>query len=205
VAALLAEAVAATTDQSLRGNDATKVDTSGPPPARRQVRAKQLRVSKRARAATQAQPDSGHDRTIPPFGGFKESSHSVIAGRVCRKERAAMWKHMVRGLCSTRRSCLVRVRQAEGVGRSGTRPTAFCSISHDRIPQILKKFDVSVYESLALHPLLHQTVTAPPRKLPCPAPFPRRRPWSERTVECHSRDRRARSAPRIAPPAAAAR
>ena len=57
------------------------------------------------------------------------------------------------GLCGTRRSCLVRVRQAEGVGRSGTRPTAFCSVSHDRIPQILKKFAVSFYESLNLHHL----------------------------------------------------
>jgi hypothetical protein len=37
------------------------------------------------------------------------------------------------------------------VGRSGTRPTAFCSVSHDGISQILKKFGVSVYESLTLH------------------------------------------------------
>ena len=37
------------------------------------------------------------------------------------------------------------------VGRSGTRRTAFCSIPHDRVPQILKKFEVSVYESLTLH------------------------------------------------------
>jgi hypothetical protein len=43
------------------------------------------------------------------------------------------------------------------VGRSGTRPTAFGSASHDRIPQILKKFEVSVFESLTLH---HEFSTA---------------------------------------------
>ena len=37
------------------------------------------------------------------------------------------------------------------VGRSWTRPTAFCSVSHDGISQILKKVWVSVYGSLTLH------------------------------------------------------
>ena len=46
------------------------------------------------------------------------------------------------------------------VGRSGTRPTAFCSVLHDRIPQILKKFEVSLYESLTLHHFTSRLVTA---------------------------------------------
>jgi hypothetical protein len=66
----------------------------------------------------------------------------------------------IRGLCSMRRSCLGRVRQAERVGRSWTRRTPFCSVSHDCIPQILKKFKVACYESLTLHHLESRGVTA---------------------------------------------
>jgi hypothetical protein len=58
------------------------------------------------------------------------------------------------------RSRLASVRQVVLlVGRSGTRPTAFCSVSHDGISQILKKFGVSVYESLTLHHFTRQLVT----------------------------------------------
>jgi predicted RNA binding protein YcfA (HicA-like mRNA interferase family) len=45
-----------------------------------------------------------------------------------------------------------------GVGRSGTRPTAFCRIPQDRIAQVLKKSRVGLIESLTLHHMHYQVV-----------------------------------------------
>jgi len=52
VAANLAEAIAATTEPSLRGDDARQVETPGAPPARRELRAKQLSAATPERLAT---------------------------------------------------------------------------------------------------------------------------------------------------------
>src|SRR5437867_3323145 len=85
-----------------------------------------------------------------PFQTTANSRRHASLGHQTERDTAGSVRGVIENACFVGLSRLGG-EELVGVGRSGTRPTAFCSVSHDRIPQVLEKFRVSVYESLTLH------------------------------------------------------